>query len=172
LAAPGCHSRGSRCVFIFCLILHVSTCVVLWFQDFLASEEAPKSKRTTDAYDDAGKLRFCREAVEGCDPFAEKEQLPDDLQEVVSWIAAGTPESVNSYRENAILRLEAVAQQLRQCGATEKWFQGADPLIKKARFLCVCVLMQPACVCVPGFAGGGWCQWAFDGEARPTDSLP
>ena len=94
-------------------------------------EEAPKSRRTLDAYADAGKLRFCREAVEGCDPFAEKEQLPDDLQEIASWIADETPEGANCFRENALQRIEAIALQLKRCGATQRWLQGADPSIRE-----------------------------------------
>ncbi len=76
--------------------------------------------------------------MEQTDPFAVSERLDPELEEIVAWIASKSPDEVNKYREEALQRVEAMAEKLKRCGETERWLQGADPVVRQVRmYVCI-----------------------------------
>ena len=96
-----------------------------------------KDERIKRCKGDAEKLRFCREALEQADPFAAKECLDPELQEIVAWIASRSAEEVNTFRVDALQRVEEMARAFEQSGATKGWLQRADPVVRQVSD-CVC----------------------------------
>ena len=113
---------------------------------------------------DAEKLRFCREAVEGVDPFATKEELDPELEAVVAWMAAKTAEEVNQYRLDALQSIEAMAANLIASGATARWFSKSDPLVRQVVCLCACCILRAFVL-----LGRRRSEWPPNGEARHAD---
>ena len=86
--------------------MHVapSQCSCLFFKSNLQESEdggnhSAVAAPASEADSAAGKVRFCREAISGPDPFMNGDKLEEELVEIVKWLAAKSPAEVNRYRE-------------------------------------------------------------------------
>ena len=82
--------------------------------------------------DDCRKIRFCRDAIAGPDPFKCEPLVDPEIQEIVDWLAGKSAEEVMAYREEAIKQIECLAASIQDAGIRDTWLKGTDCITKQA----------------------------------------
>ena len=71
-------------------------------------------------------IEFINSALEGGFPIAPSRGIAEDFRSAIEWEARRNSVEVMRLRDNMLSRLETWGQALRQSGAVEQWFAGAD----------------------------------------------
>ena len=77
------------------------------------------------------------QAFSSTHPFVRTDPLDDDVEAALRWLAARSPEEVQSFREQQITRIEALAAHLVESGACARWLEGADEHVQACPCCCV-----------------------------------
>lgn len=75
----------------------------------------------------AGHCGMCLQAMDMDDPCRPPQRLPQELKEVVEWMAERTPQQIREHREKVVQRILSKAAQYRESGACAGWLKGCDP---------------------------------------------